>query len=106
VVAEDTQSSKSFLPTFGEDKPLISPKAKVITVLWFLNAVKQGGWFSINGQTRREYEISSSLTNKILASLESSGHVKLWRSPGKAIQIKLIKPKGWKKADNAWAIET
>ena len=73
-----------------------SGKTKVITLLWYLNAVKRGGWVSIDGQTRKEYGISSSQKNKILKSLEKSGHVKLKRSPGKAIKIKLVKPKGWR----------
>jgi hypothetical protein len=73
-----------------------SGKAKVITILWFLSAVKREDWFKINGQTRKEHGLSSSLTNKILASFEKSGHVKLRRSLGKSIQIKLIKPTGWK----------
>ena len=73
-----------------------SGKAKVITILWFLNAVKGGGWFSIDGKTLKEYGISPSQKLKILTSLEKSGHVKLRRSPGKTIQIRLIKPKGWK----------
>jgi hypothetical protein len=73
-----------------------SGKAKVITILWFLNAVKGDGWFSIDGNMRKEYGISPSQKIKILTSLEKSGHVQLRRSPGKAIQIRLIKPKGWK----------
>ena len=73
-----------------------SGKGKVIAILWFLNAVKGGDWFSIDSQTRKEFGISSSQKVKILTSLEKSGHVKLQRSLGKSIQIKLIKPKGWK----------
>ena len=73
-----------------------SGKSKVIAILWFLNAVKGGDWFSINSQTRREFGISSSQKVKILTSLEKSGHVDLLRSPGKSIQIRLIKPEGWK----------
>ncbi len=73
-----------------------SGKAKVVALLWFLNAVKRGDWFSIDSKIRREFGISSSQKVKILTSLEKSGHVKLQRSPGKAIKIKLIKPTGWK----------
>ena len=73
-----------------------SGKTKIVTILWFLNAVKGGGWFSIDGQIRKEYGISPSQKIKILRSLEKSGHIKLRRSLGKAIQIQLIKPEGWK----------
>ena len=73
-----------------------SGKAKVITILWFLDAVKGRRWFSIDGKMCKEFGISPSQKIKILSSLEKSGHVELQRSPGKAIQIRLIKPKGWK----------
>jgi len=79
-----------------KDLPGDSGKTKVVTILWFLNAVKGGGWFSIDGQIRKEYGISPSQKIKILRSLEKSGHVKLWRQPGKAIKIRVIKPAGWK----------
>ena len=72
-----------------------SGKAKLVAILWFLNAVKGGGWFSIGQKLRKEYRISPSQQNKTLISLEKSGHIMLRRSPGKAIQIKLIKPEGW-----------
>ena len=73
-----------------------SGKAKVIAILWFLDAVKGGDWFSINGQIRKEYGISSNQTIKILTSLERSKHIKLQLSPGKATKIRLVKPEGWK----------
>jgi hypothetical protein len=73
-----------------------SGKTKVVTILWFFDAVKGGGWFSIDCKTCKEYGISPSQKIKILRSLEKSGHVKLQCSPGKAIQIRLIKPEGWK----------
>ena len=72
-----------------------SGKVKLVAILWFLNAVKGGGWFSIGQKLRKEYGISPSQQNKILMSLEKSEHVKLRHSPGKAVQIRLIKPEGW-----------
>lgn len=73
-----------------------SGKAKVITILWFLNAVQGGGWFSLSGKICREYGISASQRFKILASLEKSGHIELQRSPGKSTMIRLNKPRGWR----------
>jgi hypothetical protein len=79
-----------------KDLPGDSGKAKMIVILWFLNGVKGGDWFSISGQILKEYAMSSNQKNKILTSLEKSGHVRLQRSSGKAIQIRLVKPEGWK----------
>ena len=78
-----------------KDLPGDSGKTKVITILWFLDAVKGRGWFSIDGKMCKEFGISPSQKIKILTSLEKSGHVKLRRSPGKAIKIRLLKPGGW-----------
>lgn len=78
------------------DLPGECGKIKVIAVLWFLDAVTSGEWFSLSGKICRKYGISAGQRFKILASLERSGHVELQRAPGKSTKIQLIKPRGWR----------
>ena len=73
-----------------------SGKAKLISILWCYSAMEGGEWFSCGNKICGRYGISPSQKARILASLQESGHIELRHSPGKAVQVKLIKPPGWK----------
>ncbi|MBN2644373.1 hypothetical protein [Trichloromonas sp.] len=79
-----------------KDLPGESRKVKLITILWCYSSLKGGGWFSCGNKVCERYGISPSQKSRILASLEKSGHLELKLSPGKAVQVKLTKPLGWK----------
>lgn len=72
-----------------------SGKAKLISVLWCYSAMEGGGWFSCGNKVCDRYGISPSQKARILASLQKSGHIELRHSPGKAVQVRLVKPTGW-----------
>lgn len=78
-----------------KDLPGESRKAKLIAILWCYSSLKGGGWFPCGNIVCERYGISPSQKTRILASLQESGHIELKRSPGKAVQVKLVKPPGW-----------
>lgn len=73
-----------------------SAKAKLIAILWCYSGMEQSEWFSCRNKICERYGISQSQKTRILKSLEASGHIKLRNSPGKTVQVKLVKPPGWK----------
>lgn len=78
------------------DLPPRSGAIKVVVILWAYSAMCCGKWFSVSNNIFKEYGVSAARKNEILLTLERAGKIKLKRAPGKAFQIKLVKPKGWK----------
>jgi hypothetical protein len=73
-----------------------SSKTKVIIMLWCLNGMARGGWFSFGNKLCKEYMVTARQKMKILVDLEKSGHIEIKTSTGKATSVKIIPPKGWR----------
>ena len=72
-----------------------SGKVIVISLLWCLGGMAKGEWFKFGNNICNRYGVTPSQKNKILSVLESTGHIKLKRAPGKTTMVKIVKPAGW-----------
>lgn len=78
------------------DLPGESGKVKLIVILWCYGGMAKGEWFPLGNNICRRYGISPSQKSRILTSLKKSGHLELKHKPGKAVQVKIVRPIGWR----------
>jgi len=70
-------------------------KVKVYTLLWCLSGMAKGQWFKFGNNICEKYGVTPSQKNKILTTLECTGHIELRKAPGKTTMVKIVKPAGW-----------
>lgn len=76
--------------------PPRSGMTKVCCLLWAYGVMSKKTWFTVSNKIFSQYNISAARKNVILQILADCGCIELRTSPGKAYQIRILKPKGWK----------
>jgi hypothetical protein len=79
-----------------QELPPRSGMAKVCCLLWAYGVMSKRTWFTVSNRIFSKYNISAARKNTILQSLVECGCIELRTSPGKAYQIRIVKPEGWK----------